>query len=107
MGESFVFCPARLDSRLDSRFARESRIVNRVENRDSQRTVNLLLNGTVSSLKRTETRKHNFNMFVSYLVCTFVQGPWQLPSYKQFHLKDQYHQTPRHHGDYQSKLICL
>ena len=47
MGESFVFCPARLDPRLDSQFAQESRIVKRVENRDSQRTVNLLLNGTV------------------------------------------------------------
>ena len=54
MGESFVFCPARLDSRLlvacsrflilDSRFAQELRITNAVENRDSQRTVNLLLN---------------------------------------------------------------
>ena len=48
MGKSFVFCPARLDSRqlvvdLDSRFAQESRIANRVENRDSQRTVNLHL----------------------------------------------------------------
>ena len=50
MGESFVFCPARLhpDSILDSLFAQESRIANRVENRDSQWTVNLLLNGTVS-----------------------------------------------------------
>ena len=32
---------------LDSRFAQESRIVNRVENRDLQRTVNLIFNGTV------------------------------------------------------------
>ena len=32
---------------LDSRFAQEWRITNRVENRDSQRTVNLLLNGAV------------------------------------------------------------
>ena len=47
MGESFVFYPVRLDFRLDSRFTQDSRIVNRVENRDSQRTVNLLLNGTV------------------------------------------------------------
>ena len=36
-----------LFSIFDSRFAQESRITNRVENRDSQRTVNLLLNGTV------------------------------------------------------------
>ena len=47
MGESFVFCPARLDPQLDSRFMQELRIANRVENRDSQCTVNLLLNGTV------------------------------------------------------------
>ena len=57
MRESFVFCPARLDSRrnsrylvLDSRFAQEWRIANRVENRDSQRTVSLLLNGSVPPL---------------------------------------------------------
>ena len=45
MGESFVFRPVhvRLDSRLDSRFS----IRAGTENRDSQRTVNLLLNGTV------------------------------------------------------------
>ena len=36
-----------LFSILDSRLAQESRIANRVKNRDSQRTVNLLLNGTV------------------------------------------------------------
>ena len=36
-----------LFSIFDSQFAQESRITNRVENRDSQRTVNLLLNGTV------------------------------------------------------------
>ena len=33
---------------LDSWFAQESRIVNCVENQDSQQTVNLLLNGTVT-----------------------------------------------------------
>ena len=32
----------------NSLFVQESRIVNRVENRDLQRTVNLLLNGTVA-----------------------------------------------------------
>ena len=36
-----------LFSILDSRFVQESRIANQVENQDSQRTVNLLLNGTV------------------------------------------------------------
>ena len=47
MGESFFFCPTRLDPRLDSQFTQESRIVNQVENRDSQWTVNFLLNGNV------------------------------------------------------------
>ena len=47
MGESFFFCLTRLDPRLDSRFMQESRIVNQVENRDSQWTVNFLLNGNV------------------------------------------------------------
>ena len=36
-----------LFSILDSRFVQESRIANQVENQDSQRTVNLVLNGTV------------------------------------------------------------
>ena len=36
-----------LFSILDSRFVQESRIANQVENQDSQRTVNLLLNATV------------------------------------------------------------
>ena len=40
MGESFFFCLTRLDPRLDW-------IVNQVENRDSQWTVNFLLNSTV------------------------------------------------------------
>ena len=47
MGESFFFCLMRLDPRLDSQFTQESRIVNQVENRDSQWTVNFLLNGNV------------------------------------------------------------
>ena len=47
MGESFFFCLTRLDPRLGSRFTQESRIVNRVENRDSQRIVNFLLNSTI------------------------------------------------------------
>ena len=53
MGESFVFCLMWLDPRLnsqkrflDSRFLMRAGIENRVENRDSQQTVNLLLNGT-------------------------------------------------------------
>ena len=59
MGESFVFCHARLDSRLlvacsrfsilDSRRNRELRIQCRIETRNG-RTVNLLLNGTVESI---------------------------------------------------------
>ena len=47
MGESFFFCLTRLDPRLDSQFTQESRIVNQVENRDSQWTVNFLLNSNV------------------------------------------------------------
>ena len=47
MGESFFFCLTRLDPRLDSRFTQESRIMNGVENRDWQWTVNFLFNGTV------------------------------------------------------------
>ena len=47
MGESFFFCLTRLDPWLDSQFTQESRIVNQVENRDSQWTVNFLLNSTV------------------------------------------------------------
>ena len=59
MGESFVFCPARLDSRLlvacsqfsilDSRRNRELQIQCRIETRNGG-TVNLLLNGTVESI---------------------------------------------------------
>ena len=40
-----------------SRFAQESRIANRVENRDSQRTVNLLLNGNVAACVVNKTPK--------------------------------------------------
>ena len=47
MGESFFFCLTRLDPRLGSRFTQESRIVNQVKSRDSQWTVNFLLNGNV------------------------------------------------------------
>ena len=62
MGESFVFCPwdLILDLILDSWFAQESRIANQVKNWDSQRTVNLLLNGTVregSNLKNNESNR--------------------------------------------------
>ena len=54
----FLSCETRFSTRfsiacfrfsiLDSQLAQESRIVNWVENRDSQWTVNLLLNGTVT-----------------------------------------------------------
>jgi len=44
-----------LFSILNSRFAQESRIANRVENWDSQRTVNLLLNSTVWDVKKIRT----------------------------------------------------
>ena len=40
-----------------SRFAQESRIANRVENRDSQQTVNLLLNSTVAACVVNKTPK--------------------------------------------------
>ena len=43
----FFFCLTRLDPQRDSWFTQESRIMNQVENRDSQWTVNFLLNGNV------------------------------------------------------------
>ena len=44
-----------LFSILDFRFAQESSVANQVENRDSHRTVNLLLNGTIIDLISKKT----------------------------------------------------
>ena len=43
----------------------------------------------------------------SNLVCTWFRGPCRLPSNRLFHLKDQYLQTPKHLGDFPTKLVCL
>ena len=48
-------------STLDSLFAQESRIANRLENRDQQLSVNLLLNGTVVKIWSSQApiKQHN------------------------------------------------
>ena len=79
MGESFAFCLARLDSRLlvlDPRFTQESRIANQVKNRDSQWTVNLLLNSTVHEvLHEVHAIKFTFTIIcINDQLIIFISG---------------------------------
>ena len=53
---------------LNSWFVQELRIVNRVKNRHSQHTVNLLLNGTVQSRPELSKPKYMHNMHLEILV---------------------------------------
>ena len=57
---------------LDSRFAQEWRIANQVENRDSQRTVNLLLKGTVCRFNHIYPVK--FDMIAFHGCCGETTG---------------------------------
>ena len=80
MGESFVFCPARFDSRL----TQESRIGSRI--RDSQRTVNLLLNGIVSLFGTL----HLFPVFISPVVWNMCEHLYESVYFKELHKEQEY-----------------
>ena len=88
----FLSCETRfstlgsLFSILDSQFAQESRIANGVENRDSQRTVNLLLNGAVESIVLNWVRLIKFDVWVSHQTCV-IWVDLHVNRYKVWYMK--------------------
>ena len=84
ISHGWIFCFLSCETRFSTRFliacswfAQELRIANRVKNRDSQRTVNILLNGTVIDRRQSKERGILITMISSTKIILFQWKYWQ------------------------------